>query len=125
MWDMAETINPLPVSPRFCQSGGYRDAIARPVIKEYTDKAHLLIPNKWYDIKIRVEKRIQLTVSTASCSDLPVKRRGEMDISDSAHWKPHHLYRLSGKSLRRIKCNAFTQENTELKTVSDKSNDTL
>lgn len=32
------------------------DSQARPVIKEYTDKQHLLIPNKWYDIRICVTK---------------------------------------------------------------------
>lgn len=34
------------------------DALSRPVIKEYTDKAHLLLPDKWYHIQIRVEKGI-------------------------------------------------------------------
>ena len=32
------------------------DSIARPVIKEYTDPAHLLFPNQWYHIQIRVQK---------------------------------------------------------------------
>lgn len=34
------------------------DSIARPVIKEYTDPAHLLFPNQWYHIQIRVQKGI-------------------------------------------------------------------
>ncbi len=34
------------------------DALSRPVIKEYTDKAHLLLPDKWYHIQILVEKGI-------------------------------------------------------------------
>lgn len=34
------------------------DAVARPVIKEYTDKAHLLLPDKWYHIRICVKKGI-------------------------------------------------------------------
>ena len=91
----------------FAKAADTSDAIARPVIKEYTDKAHLLIPNKWYDIKIRVEKGVttyslsyrpypkkqeaQLTVSTArSCSDCRLKRMRETDISDSAYWKTTH-----------------------------------
>lgn len=32
------------------------DLKARPVIKEYTDKRHLLLPNQWYDIRICVMK---------------------------------------------------------------------
>lgn len=32
------------------------DLKARPVIKEYTDKQHLLFPNQWYDIRICVKK---------------------------------------------------------------------
>lgn len=32
------------------------DSKARPVIKEYTDKQHLLLPNQWYDIRICVMK---------------------------------------------------------------------
>ena len=42
----------------FAKTADTSDAIARPVIKEYTDKSHLLFPNKWYDIQIRVEKGI-------------------------------------------------------------------
>ena len=42
----------------FAKAANTSDAIARPVIKEYTDKSHLLFPNKWYDIQIRVEKGI-------------------------------------------------------------------
>lgn len=34
------------------------DTLSRPVIKEYTDKAHLLLPDQWYHIQIRVEKGI-------------------------------------------------------------------
>lgn len=34
------------------------DSIVRPVIKEYTDPAHLLFPNQWYHIQIRVQKGI-------------------------------------------------------------------
>lgn len=30
----------------------------RPVLKEYTDSLHLLVPNKWYHIQIRIEKGI-------------------------------------------------------------------
>ena len=42
----------------FAKTADTSDEIARPVIKEYTDKAHLLFPNKWYNIQIRVEKGI-------------------------------------------------------------------
>lgn len=42
----------------FAKTADTGDDIARPVIKEYTDKAHLLFPNQWYDIKIRVRKGI-------------------------------------------------------------------
>ena len=42
----------------FAKAADTSDAIARPVIKEYTDKSYLLFPNKWYDIQIRVEKGI-------------------------------------------------------------------
>ena len=31
----------------FAKAADTSDAIARPVIKEYTDKSHLLFPNKW------------------------------------------------------------------------------
>lgn len=34
------------------------DSIARPVIKEYTDRQHLLFPNQWYRIRIQVKKGI-------------------------------------------------------------------
>ena len=34
------------------------DPKVRPVIKEYTDSEHLLKPNKWYHIRIRVENGV-------------------------------------------------------------------
>lgn len=34
------------------------DSIARPVIKEYTDKSHLLFSDHWYHIRIEVKKGI-------------------------------------------------------------------
>lgn len=34
------------------------DSLARPVIKEYTDRQHLLFPNQWYHIRIEVKKGI-------------------------------------------------------------------
>ncbi|MBV3809885.1 hypothetical protein KSX85_00425 [Bacteroides stercoris] len=59
----------------FAKAADTSDAIARPVIKEYTDKAHLLIPNKWYDIKIRVEKGITTySVNGEELFRLPVKK---------------------------------------------------
>ncbi len=42
----------------FAKTADTGDDVARPVIKEYTDKAHLLLPDTWYDIQIRVEKGI-------------------------------------------------------------------
>ena len=33
---------------------GVDDARIKPILKEYTDAAHLLKPNHWYEIKIRV-----------------------------------------------------------------------
>ena len=59
----------------FAKAADTSDAIARPVIKEYTDKAHLLIPNKWYDIKIRVEKGVTTySVNGEELFRLPVKK---------------------------------------------------
>lgn len=58
----------------FAKAADTNDAVARPVIKEYTDKAHLLLPNKWYDIRIRVEKRITTYhVNDEELFRLPVK----------------------------------------------------
>lgn len=42
----------------FGQGMDTKDDVARPVIKEYTDEAHLLKPNRWMNIRIRVEKRV-------------------------------------------------------------------
>lgn len=58
----------------FAKTADTNDAVARPVIKEYTDKAHLLLPNKWYDIRIRVEKGITTYhVNGEELFRLPVK----------------------------------------------------
>ncbi len=58
----------------FAKAADTNDAVARPVIKEYTDKAHLLLPNKWYDIRIRVEKGITTyRVNGEELFRLPVK----------------------------------------------------
>lgn len=35
---------------------GIADDKVKPLLKEYTDAPHLLVPNKWYEIRIRVEK---------------------------------------------------------------------
>lgn len=35
---------------------GVDDARVKPLLAEYTDPSHLLVPNKWYHIVIRVEK---------------------------------------------------------------------
>ena len=35
---------------------GIADDKVKPLLKEYTDTPHLLVPNKWYEIRIRVEK---------------------------------------------------------------------
>lgn len=42
----------------FAKGADVADDTARPVIKEYTDASHLLFPNKWYHIKIRVRKGV-------------------------------------------------------------------
>lgn len=34
---------------------GIDEAKVKPLLKEYTDAAHLLKPNRWYEIRIRVE----------------------------------------------------------------------
>lgn len=34
---------------------GVDDAKIKPILKEYTDAAHLLKPNHWYEVKIHVE----------------------------------------------------------------------
>ena len=58
----------------FAKAADTNDAVARPVIKEYTDKAHLLLPNKWYDIRIRVEKGITTyRVTGEELFRLPIK----------------------------------------------------
>lgn len=58
----------------FAKAADTSDAIARPVIKEYTDKAHLLLPNKWYYIQIRVEKGVTTyRINGEELFRLPVK----------------------------------------------------
>lgn len=42
----------------FGQGMDTKDDVARPVIKEYTDEAHLLKPNRWMNIRIRVEEGV-------------------------------------------------------------------
>lgn len=37
---------------------GMEDGKIKPLLGEYTDPAHLLFPNQWYQIRIRVEKNI-------------------------------------------------------------------
>lgn len=37
---------------------GVADDKVKPLLKEYTDAPHLLVPNQWYEIRIRVEKGI-------------------------------------------------------------------
>ena len=37
---------------------GVADDKVKPLLKEYTDASHLLVPNQWYEIRIRVEKGI-------------------------------------------------------------------
>lgn len=50
------------------------DLKARPVIKEYTDKRHLLLPNQWYDIRICVMKdNISYYVNEEELFRLPIK----------------------------------------------------
>lgn len=72
----------------FAKAADTSDAIARPVIKEYTDKSHLLFPNKWYDIQIRVEKGITTyRINGEELFRLTIKTMKETDISDSAYWK--------------------------------------
>ena len=34
------------------------DDKVKPLLKEYTNASHLLVPNQWYEIRIRVEKGI-------------------------------------------------------------------
>lgn len=40
----------------FATDANTDDSKARPVIKEYTDKQHLLLSNQWYDVRICVKK---------------------------------------------------------------------
>lgn len=35
---------------------GIEDGKVKPLLREYTDAPHLLVPNRWYHIRIRVEK---------------------------------------------------------------------
>lgn len=87
----------------FAKAADTSDAIARPVIKEYTDKAHLLIPNKWYDIKIRVEKGITTySVNGEELFRLPVKRMRRRIFRTPPIRKPHTIYRLSGKKPEEV-----------------------
>ena len=37
---------------------GVADDKVKPLLKEYTDASHLLVPNQWYQIRIKVEKGI-------------------------------------------------------------------
>lgn len=47
---------------RFRRYRGEYDGVAddkvKPLLKEYTDAPHLLVPNQWYEIRIRVEKGV-------------------------------------------------------------------
>lgn len=105
----------------FAKAADTSDAIARPVIKEYTDKAHLLIPNKWYDIKIRVEKGITTySVNGEELFRLPVKENEGDGYFGLRLLENHTLFTgFQVKSLKG-KCKASTQENTELKQYSTK-----
>lgn len=50
------------------------DSLVRPVIKEYTDPQHLLLPNKWYHIRIQVKKgKTSFYVNDEILFQLPTK----------------------------------------------------
>lgn len=50
------------------------DSLVRPVIKEYTDPQHLLLPNKWYHIRIQVKKgKTSFYVNNEMLFQLPTK----------------------------------------------------
>jgi len=71
----------------------------------------LLIPNKWYDIKIRVEKGITTySVNGEELFRLPVKENEGDGYFGLRLLENHTLF----------KCKASTQENTELKQYSTK-----
>ena len=37
---------------------GVADDKVKPLLREYTDTSHLLVPNQWYQISIRVQKGV-------------------------------------------------------------------
>lgn len=96
----------------FAKAADTSDAIARPVIKEYTDKSHLLFPNKWYDIQIRVEKGITTyRINGEELFRLTIKTMKETDISDSAYWKiTRYLQTFRSKSEEEITYNKSDSE---------------
>ena len=50
------------------------DSSVRPIIKEYTDKQHLLVPNQWYHIRIQVTKdETAFFVNGETLFQLPLK----------------------------------------------------
>ena len=58
----------------FAKAADTSDAIARPVIKEYTDKAHLLIPINGTTSKSVWKKESQHSVNGEELFRLPVKK---------------------------------------------------
>ena len=58
MWAMGNYNSTTRFREYFGQGMDTKDDVARPVIKEYTDEAHLLKPNRWMNIRIRVEEGV-------------------------------------------------------------------
>ena len=56
---------------------GVDDAKIKPILKEYTDAAHLLKPNHWYEVKIRVENGAT-TYATVSYTHLTLPTKLEV-----------------------------------------------
>ena len=64
---------------------GVDDAKIKPILKEYTDAAHLLKPNHWYEVKIRVEN---------GATTYAMDGEGAFQLT-GCRWQRRRLFRLT------------------------------
>lgn len=79
---------------------GLDDAKIKPVLKEYTDATHLLKPNYWYEIRIRVENGITTyCINGEELFRLPVELGKGDGYFALRLWKNH--VRITGFEVKR------------------------
>lgn len=72
------------------------EARIKPLIKEYTDPVHLLKPNQWYYIQIRVQDNCTtFLVDGEELFRLPLEAGAAMDILAYASFKIMSASRIS------------------------------